>query len=234
MKPIKLGILGLKGRGSSFLDIVLMNNGELVAFCDKDAHRMEEAAEKLQTKPAMYTDFVLREPLDPTALDREALQSYMDDAYTAGIGVLTLYEIDAERLFGGSVLSGNAPAYFCAGQWYYDMKNPAFPTLAALEDYMLQILSDTMVDSLMARHDRFISVNGGLWGCGGVRGTSINTREVGAGVSTVSETEIIYTVSVEIRDPEAVDWSEADLITHDFIYSKTEDGWRWTVLYLYN
>ena len=198
-----------------------------------DSFRTDDAA-RAWINAAMYTDFVLREPLAPTALDREALQSYMDDAYTAGIGVLALYEIDAERLFGGSVLSGNAPAYFCAGQWYYDMKNPAFPTFAAWEDYMRQILSDTMVDSLTARHDRFISVNGGLWGCGGVRGTSINTREVGAGVSTVSETEIIYTVSVEIRDPEAVDWAEADLITHDFIYSKTEDGWRWTVLYLYN
>jgi len=57
MKPIKLGIFGLNGRGKSFLEIVLMHNGELVAFCDKNAQKMEEAADKLQIKPALYTDF---------------------------------------------------------------------------------------------------------------------------------------------------------------------------------
>lgn len=56
MRPIRMGIFGL-GRGSSFPEIILMNNGELVAFCDRDVEKMEKAASLLQDKPAFYTDF---------------------------------------------------------------------------------------------------------------------------------------------------------------------------------
>ncbi len=56
MKPIRLGIFGLS-RGSDFVKIVLMNDGELVAFCDCDTWKMEAAAEGLPDKPAFYTDF---------------------------------------------------------------------------------------------------------------------------------------------------------------------------------
>ncbi|MBQ7779377.1 MAG: Gfo/Idh/MocA family oxidoreductase [Clostridia bacterium] len=56
MKTIKLGIFGL-GRGSSFMESVLVNNGEVVALCDRDVKKMEKAAENLPEKPAFYTDF---------------------------------------------------------------------------------------------------------------------------------------------------------------------------------
>ncbi len=56
MKTIKLGIFGL-GRGSAFLDSVLVNDGEVVAICDQDTQKMKEAAKHLPEPPAMYTDF---------------------------------------------------------------------------------------------------------------------------------------------------------------------------------
>jgi len=55
-KIIRLGIFGL-GRGSSYVEDALLNDGELVAFCDRDVNRMKKAAEKLPVKPAFYTDF---------------------------------------------------------------------------------------------------------------------------------------------------------------------------------
>ena len=198
----------------------------------EDTFRTDDAA-RTWISNSMGTDFVLREPLDPTALPPEELQSYMDDAYLAGYSVLAKYEIASEMMFGGVVMSGSDPAYFCAGEWYYDMKNPAFPTFAAWEDYMRSILSDEMTDTLIARQDRFISLNGGLWGVMGARGSNIRMTEAGTAVTSVSDTEIVFTVTVNVADPQ-IELAETETMTHDFVYSKTEDGWRWTKLYVYN
>lgn len=56
MKTIRLGVFGL-GRGSHFMEIVLANNGEVVALCDRDEAKMREAAKALPETPACYTDF---------------------------------------------------------------------------------------------------------------------------------------------------------------------------------
>ena len=198
----------------------------------EDIFRTDDAARTWITN-TMNTDFVLREPIDPTTLNPEELQNYMDDAYRAGYSVLMLYEIASDMMFGGVVMSGNDPAFFCAGEWYYDMKNPAFPTFAAWENYMHSILSEEITDTLTARTDRFISLNGELWGVMGARGSNIRMSEAGTAVTSVSDTEIVFTVSVNIADPQ-IDLGETETMTHDFVYSKTEDGWRWTKLYVYN
>ncbi len=56
MKKIRLGVFGL-GRGSSFMNIVLANDGEVVALCDRDEERMKKAVEELPCQPTCYTDF---------------------------------------------------------------------------------------------------------------------------------------------------------------------------------
>ena len=56
MRPIRLGIFGCL-RGSSFPKIVLMNNGEIVALCDRSTEKMEQTAKDLPEKPTFYTDF---------------------------------------------------------------------------------------------------------------------------------------------------------------------------------
>ena len=56
MKTIRLGVFGL-GRGGSFMEIVLANNGEVVALCDRDEAKKQEAAKVLPEPPACYTDF---------------------------------------------------------------------------------------------------------------------------------------------------------------------------------
>ncbi len=55
-KIIKFGIFGL-GRGSSFYKVVLANNGEIVAVCDRDEEKLKKAKEELGADLATYTDF---------------------------------------------------------------------------------------------------------------------------------------------------------------------------------
>ena len=56
MKNIRLGIFGL-GRGSSFYDSILVNNGEVVAVCDGNPEKLKQADEALKGKAALYSDF---------------------------------------------------------------------------------------------------------------------------------------------------------------------------------
>lgn len=56
MKKIRIGIFGL-GRGTNFFKSAMLNDGEIVAFCDKDETLMEREAKNLPDAPAMYTDF---------------------------------------------------------------------------------------------------------------------------------------------------------------------------------
>lgn len=56
MKIIKMGIFGL-GRGSYFYKNIMANNAEIVAVCDRDTAKLEEAKKHLGQDLATYTDF---------------------------------------------------------------------------------------------------------------------------------------------------------------------------------
>ena len=53
---VKMGVFGL-GRGSSFYKNIMINNGEIVAVCDKSEEKLEEAKKILGESLAIYTDF---------------------------------------------------------------------------------------------------------------------------------------------------------------------------------
>jgi len=56
MRTVKIGVFGL-GRGSSFYNNILLNNGEIVAVCDRQEAKLEEAKKILGQDLAVYTDF---------------------------------------------------------------------------------------------------------------------------------------------------------------------------------
>lgn len=56
MKTVKIGIFGL-GRGSSFYNNILLNNGEIVAVCDRQEAKLEDAKKLLGKDLAVYKDF---------------------------------------------------------------------------------------------------------------------------------------------------------------------------------
>ena len=55
-KTVKFGIFGL-GRGGSFYNTVLLNNGEIVAVCDLNEKKLADAKKHLGENLATYTDF---------------------------------------------------------------------------------------------------------------------------------------------------------------------------------
>ncbi len=55
-KPIRLGIFGL-GRGSSYYDLILKNNVEIVAVCSKRQNELDAAAKKLGKDVGLYDNF---------------------------------------------------------------------------------------------------------------------------------------------------------------------------------
>ncbi len=69
MKPIKIGIFGVR-RGSSYFDSILGNNGEIVAICDKDDVYIKKAVDKLGDGVKVYKDFdsFIEEPMDAVFL----------------------------------------------------------------------------------------------------------------------------------------------------------------------
>ena len=56
MKKIRLGMFGVN-RGSAYYDIVRANDGELVAICEKDQERCEQAKEYWGENLAVYDNF---------------------------------------------------------------------------------------------------------------------------------------------------------------------------------
>ncbi len=193
---------------------------------------MDEAALSWLTNEFRFgTDFVLREAVDPTTLEGDALLAFMDEAYLAGQRVLSVYEIDGEMMYGARIYSSTMEHYYVGGRAYYDMQNPAFPTLSAWETYMRRILSDEIVDALMAR-SQFIEVDGRLYGSGGARGTNIGMRDIGSKIVSATDDEIVYARIVEVR--EDLDSDAVETREFAFRYTKCEDGWRWTELYIYN
>ena len=234
------GAIGYTDRFTAWIDgdaISMINNADmkLPDYTYDGTQPNDDAAAREWLNVHLGTDFVLRTPIDPTTLTGDELQAYMDEAYRAGLSVLAAYEISSDILYGGVVWSSNDPAYYVNGNTYSDMKNPVFPTFSAWESYMQRILSEELTHELLACHDRIAPINGELWAVMGARGTDITMSESGAEVTSVSDTEIVYTVSVDILDPQNdLPWPVIDTVMHDFVYSKTEDGWRWTKLYVYN
>ncbi|MBR5308421.1 MAG: Gfo/Idh/MocA family oxidoreductase [Clostridia bacterium] len=64
MSNIRIGIFGLN-RGGHYIDIILANNGDIVAICDKDERKIKNAQKKLGDVPS-FTDFdkFLETPMD--------------------------------------------------------------------------------------------------------------------------------------------------------------------------
>ena len=56
MKKIRLGVFGL-GRGSTYFDNIINNDGEIVAVCEREEDKLKEALDYLGKKTVGYADF---------------------------------------------------------------------------------------------------------------------------------------------------------------------------------
>ena len=182
---------------------------------------------------SLYTDFGFRDPVDVSALTDDELMAYMADAYQCALDIYFLFQVSSDRMYARNVWSSDMPHVEIDGRYYSQMFNPVFPTLADLESYMNGVLSHDLTKQLLEM-GMFIDYEGELWGMMGARGTDISKKTVGFSVTSRTDTEIIYTAEVEVREFD-LGAEEPDYVEyHNFIYALTENGWRWTDFYLYN
>lgn len=182
---------------------------------------------------SLYTDFGFRDPVDVSALTDDELTAYMADAYQCALDIYFLFHVSSDRMYARNIWNSTMPHVEIDGRYYSQMFNPVFPTLTDLESYMNGVLSPDLTKQLLAM-DMFIDYEGELWGMMGARGTNISKKTVGFSVTSRTDTEIIYTAEVEVREYD-LGAEEPDYVEyHNFTYALTEDGWRWTDFYLYN
>lgn len=182
----------------------------------------------------LYTDFGFREPVDVAELNDDELEEYMNEAYIAARDVFVLYDVNAGGLYGRMGYSSEQEHVQIGEYHYVNMENPVFTTFAEWESYIRGIFGETVADGLLSR-DTYVEYDGGIYGLMGGRGTNIFWYEVGRGVTSRTDTEIVYTLTAEARE----EFREESGLTefteyHRFVYSLTEDGWRWTEFYLWN
>ncbi len=183
-------------------------------------------------KYSLYTDFGFRDPVDVSALTDDELTTYMADAYQCALDIYFLFHVSSDRMYARNIWSTTMPHMEIDGRHYSQMFNPVFPTLADLESYMNGVLSPDLTKQLLAM-EMFIDYEGELWGMMGGRGTDVSMKTIGFSVTSRTDTEIIYTAEVEVREND-LGAEEPDYVEyHDFTYALTEDGWRWTDFYLY-
>lgn len=179
-------------------------------------------------------EFILADKIDPSLISGDLLKSYMDDAYEAGVSILRVFDLDSAIMYvPESMITdfSTIDTYYAQNMAYYRTNNPAFSNLSAFETYMREILSDELVDSLMAKN-MFIEYNGELWGVQGTRGSNIHRTLVETKVTNVTDTDITYVCVVEERPN--LDEDTVNIIELEYHYTKTDSGWRWTSLDLYN
>lgn len=182
---------------------------------------------------SLYTDFGFRKPVDVSALTDDELTAYMADAYQCALDIYFLFHVSSDRMYARNLWNSTMPQVEIDGRYYSQMFNPVFPTLADLESYMNGVLSHDLTKQLLSM-EMFIDYEGELWGMMGARGTDISKKTVGFSVTSRTDTEIIYTAEVEVREHD-LGAEEPDYVEyHNFIYTLTENGWRWTDFYLYN
>ena len=72
-------------------------------------------------------------------------------------------------------------------------------------------------------------IDGKLYCQNAARGSQVHYIE--SKITSVTATDITYIDYV--HDFSCGDAEEAETVAHEFHYSKTDDGWRWTVFYCY-
>lgn len=176
-------------------------------------------------------EFILSEKIDPTKLSGDELKEYMDEAYEAGLSILRVFYHDSGIMYCEDPYLPEYEIYYVNGKPFTKLNNPAFSNLSAFETYMRKILSEDMVKSLLDLN-MFIDYDGELWGVMGARGSNINRKFVETKITNVTENDITYVCVIEER--ERLDDESAEIIELEFHYTKTDDGWRWTALELFN
>ena len=118
------------------------------------------------------------------------------------------------------------------GLYYYKVGHDTIKNMNDLEAYLKTLFSDKITKELLIlNNNHYIDIDGELWAADAIRGADIS---VGNSIFTISEkndSKIVYTANVEKLDPESGEVVGLD--RYDYIYEKTDSGWRWTQFSVY-
>ena len=107
MKKIRIGILGVAGRGKSFFDNILVNDGEIVAVCDIWQPNLDTAKRTLGDV-ATYLDF--NDFIEHEGMDAILVSNYFHEHAPFAIRALekNITEVVFDR--GGNLYHGRVKA----------------------------------------------------------------------------------------------------------------------------
>jgi len=211
-------------------ELVIIDNDEITlpeyTYVPEKYTTDEEGRKWLTTR--LGTDFALWEEIDPTTLGEEELTEYMKHAREAASSVMLVLNVDSAFLIYSTPYTSQTPEGYYYQSYYNPCNNPAFPTLSSWENYLRRIFSEELADKYMEQSP-FAEIDGKLCCVAATRGSE--TRYVESKITAVTDTDITYIDYVYDYSHDGT--GEAELIAHEFHYSKTGDGWRWTEIYNY-
>jgi len=211
-------------------ELVILSEGEITlpeyTYIPEKYSADDEGREWITN--GLGTDFALWDEIDPTTLGDEELTEYMKHARQAASSVMLGLNVDSGFLIHNPPYISQTPEIYYYKTYYEPCNNPAFPTLSSWENYLRRIFSKELADKYMEQSP-FVEIDGKLCCVSAARGSEIFYIE--SKITTVTDTDITYTDY--IHDYSYGGAGEDEIIAHEFHYSKTGEGWRWTVFYNY-
>ena len=188
----------------------------------------EGMTEGLWIRENLYTDFGFRtEEADVAAMSDYELESHMEEAFLAALGIYELSDISTRNMqwekTGEPVLIN--------GRSYSPMNNPVFPDYGSWESYVRRVLSDELAEDLL-QQNLYVGYSGVLYGQITSRTLVTKFRDNGHTIQRIDEDTIRLVMHLDTIDME----TGGVLQTREFpfTYERTEDGWRWTYFKLVN
>lgn len=118
------------------------------------------------------------------------------------------------------------------GLYYYKVGHETINSLGELEAYLKTIFSDEITARLLEEgREHYIDIDGELWAVDANRGTDISVGDAIFSIKEKSDNRIVYIANVEELDLETGE--TVGINTHEYIYEKTDNGWRWTQFSIY-
>lgn len=169
----------------------------------------------------------------------EDIESCVYDAYRRAAEAMGWFEMSTMSARSGirDIIAkseqqpvGSQPITAVTEDGFREIGDSRIKTVAELEIYLKNLFSDEIADSLLKR-GMYRDVNGRLYGLDMARGSDISKGGSTASIKRLSESKLVYTVTVELLSEDLL--SVAGYETHEFIYEYVGQKWIWTKIYLY-
>lgn len=161
----------------------------------------------------------------------ENLKEFINQRYLQAKEAYFWFEVSSMPPQDGVVNANNIKEV--DGFYYYKVGHDTIKTFSDLENYLKSIFSQEITQQLLSKDkSHYIDIDGELWAKDLTRGTNISAGNAIFSISEQSENKVVYTANVEQLDPENPE-QVIGLKQYNYVYEKTNNGWRWTNFSIY-